>query len=181
MLLQNLLQHMKGKGVLVNGHVYKISSDLVVRDDAGKPLDIPEADAQKLLGNPKAWAVYNPNAAPKIVARAVEVPRIQLVTSTGDVIPPPPKSTDQTKPDLGAGAVMAAQDAFEAKKQGDLPPPPPVEKKDPPIPKDGEEWADPSPEHSMEWLQACAKAYRIRYKGKDKSVLVEKIKAAMYG
>lgn len=52
---------------------------------------------------------------------------------------------------------------------------------DPPIPDDdGGEWADPSPEYSMEWLKACAEAYEVSYRGKDKGKLCEKIKAAMY-
>jgi hypothetical protein len=51
---------------------------------------------------------------------------------------------------------------------------------DPPIPEEGEEWADPSPDFSLEWLRACAEAYEVAYKGKDKKKLAEKIRAAMY-
>ena len=183
MLLRNRLDHMKGKAVLVNGHIYHIGPDAVICDEAGKHLDVPEADAQKLVSNPEAWIAHDPTQAPapRAAAPSAERPRIQLVTNTGEVIPPPPKPTDQTKPDMGVGAVMAAQDTFEVKKQGEIPPPPSAKFQDPPIPAEGEDWADPSEDCSMGWLQACAKAYKIRYKGKDKAALVQKIKVAMYG
>jgi hypothetical protein len=185
MLLQSLLQHRKNTGVLVNGHQYWIGADLVVRSDkAGAPVDVPAADAQKLMTNPKAWAPFDPTKqSEKPAPRAgAERPRISLISNNGDVIPPPPPSSstpDATKPAMEVSAVMAAQDAFEAKKAGELPAP--TEVADPPIPTGDGEWADPDIRFSFNWLQLCAKAYKIKYKGKDKSVLVEKIKAAMYG
>jgi hypothetical protein len=52
---------------------------------------------------------------------------------------------------------------------------------DPPIPeKEGDEWADPDERYSWDWLKACAEAYGVKYKGKSKSKMVEKIQAEMY-
>lgn len=166
MLLRNRFEHMKGKGVLVNGHLYKIGQDGVPCDDAGKHLDVPEADAKKLLGNRDAWSLYDPSKASQVAAVAApEKPRLQLVTNAGEVIPPPP-------PPFVPGPELAP-----------TPPTTPVMAPavvDPPIPTGKQEWADPKPEYSLEWLQACAKAYKVKVKGKDKVALVKTIKAAMY-
>jgi hypothetical protein len=193
MQIQSLLPHKKGTGVLVNGHTYMVAQDLVIRDAAGAAVDVPEADATKLLTNATAWAVFNPVKAPVAAKPRAEKPRMALIASTGDVIPLPPvvpaqeapvaqeippPPADSTRPDLAVSAVLAAQDAFEAKKLGELPDEGTVA--DPPIPGPDDEWADPEATFSLSWLQACAKAYKIKYKGKDKTALIEKIKAAMY-
>lgn len=179
MLIQSLLQHKKNTGVFVNGHTYHVASDLVIRHPNGVPVDVPAADAQKLLANATAWAPWNPNAkpAPKPVA---EKPRISLISNTGEVIPPPPVAAEPKAPAPQVETAPAAPVAVVE------PPPAPAsvvvpEVQDPPIPGKGEEWADPEVKFSLDWLQACAKAYKIKSKSKDKSVLVEKIKAAMYG
>lgn len=168
--IQSLLQHKKNTGVCVNGHVYYVASDLVIRYPNGQPVNVVEADAQKLLTNVTAWALWNPEAkpAPKAVA---ERPRISLISSTGETIPPLPALSE------GAQSAPVAEPLIDEKILEPLTP----EMKDPAIPGPGEEWDDPDTAYSLDWLQACAKAYKIKYKGKDKSVLVEKIKAAMYG
>jgi hypothetical protein len=54
-------------------------------------------------------------------------------------------------------------------------------KKDPPIPADGEDWADPDPGYSIEWLKACADAYEVSYgKTIKPKTLADRIKKAMY-
>ena len=155
MFLKALLLHKKNTGVLVNGHTYHVASDLVIRYPNGQAVDVPEADAQKLLKNTAAWAVYDPTAVqPVAVLKSKERPRISLISESGEVIPPLPTVSE-------ASTVTVA---------------------DPPIPATlAEEWADPDVSYSLEWLQACAQAYNIKYRGKDKAALVEKIKTAMYG
>lgn len=174
MQLQNLLPHKRNTTVCVNGHVYRIAQDLIVRDEDGNAVDVPQEDASKLLGNAEAWRAVGATPAPKL-AREEAKAGFQVVLSDGTVVAPERHTEDATKPAMEVSAVVAAQDAFEAKKKGELPAP-----KDPPIPEAGGEWADPLPSYSMEWLQACAKAYKVKYKGKDKTALVQKIKDAMY-
>jgi len=157
MQLQNRIPHKKNSQVMVNGNIYKIANDLVIRDDAGNPVDVPKADAERLLANRDAWQVMGVPKAPREVLKGT----MKLITSTGAIIEPP-KPVDVEKP-----AVVTA--TVETKPQ-----------EDPPIPAKGEDWADPDAMYSMKWLLACAKAYKIKYNGKDKAVLVEKIKAAMY-
>ena len=159
MQLQNLLQHKKGTSVSVNGHVYKIGLDLVVRDASGNAQDVPQIDADKLLSNPEAWKPLN---APTVKHERSGVKAgLKVVMSDGSVLAPVSLTEEPTKP--------VAVSVSEI-----------VTPKDPPIPKNGEEWADPSLDCSLAWLQACASAYKIKFKGKDKPTLVEKIKAAMY-
>ena len=174
MHLQNQLPHKKNTAVCVNGHIYKIAHDRVIRDDAGNPVDVPPDDAKELLANAEAWSVMG--ATPAKPGHAEAKAGLKVLMPDGSAVTPPVRADDATRPAQEVSAVMAAQDAFEAKKQADAPAP-----KDPPIPKAGEDWADPLPEYSMAWLQACAKAYKVKIpKSKDKAALIEKIKAAMY-
>ena len=178
MFLTSLLQHKKHTSVLVNGHTYPVGEDLVVRDlTSGQPIDVPEIDATKLLKNYTAWAKWPTNVSGAKPVAKIEKPRIQLVTSTGEVLPNPSPSIPETPksvelPNKAASPVEVAKPVSEAKK---------VEPKDPPIPAKGEDWADPREEYSLEWLTACAKAYKLKGKlGKDKASLVAKLLKAMY-
>lgn len=85
--LVNLLRHMAGKGVLVNGTVYQLDDDGVVRD-------VPEADAAKLLLN-KAWMEFTPEAAAQREERRKALrdqfkqeAGIQLLTRDGQLVDP---------------------------------------------------------------------------------------------
>jgi len=171
MELQNLLFHKKNTAVSVNGHIYKIAHDLVIRDEEGKAVDVPQADGELLLANKTAWRLAN---APK-PDRSAHKGTIKLITATGEVIPPPSRLDDVTKPAIEVSATIAAVDQFEAKKRGEV-----DDGKDPVIPKGNAEWADPKASYSLNWLRACAKAYKVKYVGKDKASLVAKIKEAMY-
>lgn len=178
MQLQNLLSHKKNTSICVNGHIYKIAQDLVIRDDAGNVVDVPQLDAEALLGNKSAW---RPVGAPKPDRSALKG-TMRLVTASGQLIAPreapvspEDRTADATKPAMEVSATIAAVDQFEAQKRGETPEP-----KEPPTPKGDEEWADPKESYSLTWLRACAKAYKVKYPGKDKALLVEKIKAAMY-
>jgi hypothetical protein len=175
MQLQNLLVHKKNTTLCVNGHIYRIADDLVIRDEKGNAVDVPQVDADRLLANKTAW---RPVGAPK-PDRSAYKGTMKLVTATGQIIPPPPppetRVADATKPAMEVSATIAAVDQFEAQKRGEV-----AEPKDPPTPKGDEEWDDPKESYSLTWLRACAKAYKVKYHGKDKALLVEKIKAAMY-
>ena len=172
MFLTSLLQHKKHTSVLVNGHTYPVGEDLVVRDlTSGQPIDVPEIDATKLLSNYTAWAKW-PSATTKPVAK-VEKPRIQLVTSTGEVLPPPLNPKPETPQKVVVPPVEVAKTVAKVEEK--------VEPKDPPIPAKGDEWADPKEEYSLDWLHACAKAYKVKTKPcKDKAALVAKLLKAMY-
>jgi hypothetical protein len=177
MQLKNLLSYKKNTGVCVNGHVYQIAQDLVIRDEKGEAVDVPQADATKLLLNTDAWRQVG--AAEVKKDRAAAKAGLQVVLADGSVVPPAPKA--ETHPTLAGEAPVSAQTVAEAPKAAG-----PVETKpqtDPPIPEKGEDWADPSTDYSLEWLQACAKAYKChipKNKSNDKALLVEKIDAAMY-
>ena len=161
MQLQNLLQHKKGTSISVNGHVYKIGLDLVIRDDAGNAVDVPQIDADKLLCNPDAWRPLHVATAKH--SRQEAKLGLKVVMSDGSQVAPAAVAITPALPPQVAVA-----------PEKDIP-------TDPPIPKAGEDWADPSDAYSLEWLQACAKAYKVKVpKGKDKAALVEKIKDAMY-
>ena len=182
MELQNLLFHKKNTAVSVNGHIYKIAQDLIIRDDAGNAVDVPQTDADVLLANKTAWKVAN---APK-ATRDAHKGTIKLITDTGKVIERETTSIPVTKPPEHVAKVGMAGHAIppdpKAVKAA-VEPPIPVTKpqEDPPIPSaPNEEWADPSEQFSIEWLRLCAKAYKVKYRKDDKATLVTKIKAAMY-
>jgi hypothetical protein len=177
MQLRNLLKHKTNTSVCVNGHVYKIAQDLVIRDEKGEPVDVPQADAAKLLLNTDAWRQVG--AVEAKANRAAAKAGLQVVLADGSVVPPAPKV--ETPPTLASEAVVSAQTVPEAPKSEALAETKP--QADPPIPEKGGDWADPSEDYSLEWLQACAKAYKCnipKNKHKDKATLVEKITAAMY-
>lgn len=71
------------------------------------------------------------------------------------------------------GQPVEGQKALEPEKN--------EEPKDPPIPGEGEDWADPKEEYSQKWLMACAEAYGVKAKPNwKKATIVRKIAAAMY-
>lgn len=173
MKLQNLLQHKKGTSICVNGHVYKIGLDLIIRDDAGNALDVPQIDADKLLSNPEAWRPLDVATAKP--ARAEAKAGLKVVLGDGTQVAPV-RADNVAKP--VQEVLTAPKSVSEVKVKAEEPTP-----KDPPMPNKGEDWADPEVGYSLAWLQACAKAYKCnipRNKNKDKAALVEKIKAAMY-
>ena len=159
MRLQNLLSHKKNTAVLVNGTIYKIAHDHIIRDEQGNVLDVCEKDAKKLLANKLVWREL------KEEAKEVKKDEIKVTPKVEKIIP-------EIKP-----VVVVEKPIPEVKKPEVAPK---VVNGDPPIPKGKEEWADPSDKFSMEWLQKCAKAYGIVYTGKNKLMLVQKIKKAMY-
>lgn len=173
MQLQSLLTHKKNTSVSVNGNIYKIAMDLVVRDEQGNPVDVPQTDAEKLLNNSKAWKVVGNDTGKtnRVEAKA----KLKVVMADGSVVAP------KTQPEIVSQLATPIPEAKAAPIATEAPKPATGSIQDPPIPKKGEEWADPSVNYSLEWLQACASAYQVtKSKTKDKAALVKKIKAAMY-
>lgn len=194
--LVNLLKHMAGKSVLVNGAVYKIDQDGVVSD-------VLEADAAKLLQS-KAWMEYDPEAAAKREERRKALREeykqqaggIQLLTRDGQLVDP--------------HAINEAQEKVKAKAEGvDYPSMRPRKKKDAPhspevdagVPLEGptlpevgdavheeqataagaDEWPDPTMEMTKSYLQDMANAYGLSFKPQTtKQELVTLIMTAMY-
>jgi len=195
-----LLPHKKNTRVMVNGTMYFIGSDLgIVDEQTGKPADVAKEDAAKLLQNERAWREWD-GKAPKAdkPAKPARAKGMQLVDGAGNTIPKPEDSTvpvmdaeTQAKDADNAAAMQEAQEEFEASKQADeeeLEEESEEESEeeteddsDPPIPGEGEEWPDPEPHYSMEWLMACADAYEVKYrKNISAAKLCEKIKDSMY-
>jgi len=177
MKLQNLLSHKKNTAVLVNGTIYKIAHDHIIRDEQGNVLDVCEKDAKKLLANKLVWRELEDAETKEVKKDKIGMQKI-VSRETKQVT-----NDEKTKPEIEVSQVMAAQEGeLESKPTVNEPITTPVKTQngDPPIPKGEEEWADPSDKYSMNWLQKCAKAYGIVYTGKNKLMLVQKIKKAMY-
>lgn len=170
MFLQNLLPTKKNSGVLVNGTVYKIAEDCVIRDsETGEPVDVPEEDSNKLLQNLQAWREWDGKS--KLLSETRAKYRVgpsgNRVLDTRDeeakkeeVVEEPPKEE--------APKEVVKEEAQDGG--------------DPPIPtSEDEEWSDPKEEYSIDWIKACADAYDIEYKGNiSKKKLIKRIKATMY-
>jgi len=195
MLLRNLLPTKKNTRVLVNGTAYFIGEDLgIVDEETKKPRDVPQEDAARLLKNERAWREWDGKAPEKAAPapKATKPKGMQLLDAGGNAIPKP---EDATKPVMdvetkakdadNAAAMQEAQESFETSKQADESTEESDEgeelDEDPPIPNEGEEWADPEPHYSREWLEACAEAYEVKYrKNISNEKLCEKIKDSMY-
>lgn len=142
--------------VLVEGTIYKINEVGVIHD-------ISEEHANVLLENINWRVVGEEVKPPKKKYSPPKITSVKLVDSNGEVIPGQISDEEEN-----------AEAKDEAKAKADA-------IKDPPIPKEGEEWPDPSESYTMEWLKACADAYSISYHPNIGPVkLVEKIKKEMY-
>lgn len=178
-VLENLNEHMKGKGVLVNGTVYAIN-------EQGLAEITKKEDAEKLL-NSASWQIFDPKKAEARAARREALKRQnrgRLLGANGQPI------EDATKPDQGQGEVIAAVDQHEAEAVGEANPPPSEQQEeevvglaegDPPVPGEDGDWPDPTEEMSLEYLKLMADAYEIEYGARiGKEKLLERLKAEMY-
>lgn len=85
--LQNVLPHMRGKGVRVNGTSYAL-------DDQGVAKGVSQEDAAKLLQNRDAWRVYvvrspSKGVPPKANLAAAAKPPPVVKPSPVEATPPP--------------------------------------------------------------------------------------------
>lgn len=186
--LVNLLRHMAGKSVLVNGTVYQI-------DPEGVVTDVADTDAAKLLQN-KAWMEYDPEAEAKREERRKvlreqykqEKGGIQLLTREGELIDPhavnkaqekaertkdyPSMRSEPGSPEVDAGVpaeepVAPEIEAATHEEKGTL---------------GGDyEWPDPDMSMKKAYLQDMAHAYGVKFNAQTKKQeLVSKIMVAMY-
>lgn len=188
--LVNLLDHMRGKGVLVNGTIYPIDAEGIAKN-------VSEEDAAKLLGSDK-WMVYDPKAAAKreerrkLVREQFKQKRgsIQLIKKDGGLVDPEEmkKAAEAEKAKAKAQELVKAQAAAEAKDEY---PSMNAEEKAAPVEKateaplasegDPNEWPDPDMTMAKPYLQDMAKAYGVTFKPQTKKQeLVDLILKAMY-
>lgn len=175
--LVNLHRHMLGRSVLVNGTLYQIDQEGIVRG-------VPEADAAKLLQN-KAWMEFDPEAAAKREERRQALREefkgqsggIQLVTKQGELVDPKAINEAQAKKE----AQEALNDFPTMKSEEPAAPPPqeaePVKEASPAA----DEWPDPDMSMTKAYLQDMANAYGLSFApGTKKQDLVNMIMTAMY-
>lgn len=156
--LQNVLPHMRGKSVKVNGNSYPLDMDGVARGVASE-------DAAKLLKNRDAWRSH--------VARTPSAPpKANLAAEAKPAKPEPPKAPEPP-------AAPAEEPA---------PPPPPKAEVEPRedeleevVPDEGEDWPDPEVSMGLGYLRKMADAYEVKWTPKTgKKKIVADIMKAMY-
>lgn len=154
--VRNVLPHMKGSSVNIDGREYKLDAEGVIRG-------VSDDDAKQLLGyRGTPWRVLT--ARTPVAATKPEIPASP---------PPPPLPSappQPTIPDLPEKPVVQSSDAGEGVAA--------VEER---IPGPGEEWPDPHEDMSVEYLRKMADAYRVKYsKNTSKKELVKRLAATMY-
>jgi hypothetical protein len=177
-----------GKRILCNSQVLVvIPGGALCREGETEPAELDPEIAGKLLQNFRAWEPYGTSRA-----RAPRLPRsgrkMQLIDRRGNVLPaeapeqPPTAAGPSQDVPPSSQAEDPAEPSPEAQKSEVSPSPGEVSGTDPPIPSGSEEWADPDPRYSLDWLRACARAYQIPYGPRTKpETLSQRILAAMYG
>ncbi len=158
MKIRCLLKHMVGQNVLVDsGATYKVGQvgeQYLIVDEEGKPLDVPDDDAEVLLENRDAWRA--------VVAKApVKAEESEKTPEEPEKDAEPPKEPEEPK----------------------TPAEPPKEPEEPTTDSEGttEEWPDPTEEMDIEYLKKMADAYEIPYAVNiGKATLIKRIMKAMY-
>ena len=189
-----------GKRILCEGQIYVVApGGALCRDGETEPADVDSRAAEKLLQNVKAWEPYGTPRGRAPQGRPPGV-GIQLIDKHGNVL-----EREGTKFESPGPEAAEPPAELEQKTPPPILPPPPVAEpaefkecspspgdtgageapsepaEDPPISAEGEEWADPKPTYSMQWLRACAKAYQVRYGPRSSAeTLCANITAAMY-
>lgn len=188
MQIQAKSDHDVGKRILCNGTVYVVApGGALCLEGQSVPADLPEADAGKLLQNARAWEPYG--VARVHAARRRPEHKVQLIGKTGELLerePPQPAEPPAAELEQEVSTVppiLPKDLPSPVAEEKEVSPSPGEVDGDPPIPgSQGEEWADPKPTYSLEWLRACAKAYQIPYGPRSKpETLCQRILAAMYG
>jgi hypothetical protein len=188
--LLNLLEHKKNTKILVNGTVYTIGPDGVLKD-------VKDEDAKALLQIEKVWKVYDPKRAAelKAQAKAAAKGKIQLVGPTGP-IPRDDKPGDPMDPNF---AVYKRPDPVSTIQKSEDPKTVPAKDETEATPEaapeedevsgeqlQGEaeandEWPDPDESMDVDFLRQMAEAYEVTFNARtSKKTLVKRISAAMY-
>lgn len=163
--LQNVLRHMRGKSVVVNGTRYQVDADGVAAGVSGN-------DASKLLLNQDAWRPYIP---PQNKRGVTPKPNLKA-----EAKPKPVTVEPEVKPEVKPEVEPEAEPEPEVK-------PGPALELDPEvvepgvIPGEGQAWPDPKEDMDPDYLRAMADAYGVAYrKNTTTKKLAESIFAAMY-
>jgi hypothetical protein len=187
--LVNLLDHMKGKGVCVNGTIYQIDAEGIARD-------VSDNDAQKLLAS-RNWMEYDPEAAEKRAERRKAIRDdfkkqrggIQLIGRDGRVIDPEAEIKEAEKAKAKAmdpenlpsmQSESASQPTLEKSETKAVSKIPSEINKTTDVELD-EEWPDPHLGMKKPYLQEMARAYELEFEPKTtKQELIDMIMEAMY-
>lgn len=177
MNLQNIHPQKKNTKVTVNGNVYHIGQDLVIRDPETKqPVDVPEADASKLLQG-KAWReAGKPGELPdkknfkmKPVMNDGSVPTDEDISTAVDT--DNTRRTAEAENREGTGTIDT-EGSGEGREDTIV---------DPPVPGDNEEWPDPTEALSIGYLRQMADAYEVKHNKRTKKLtLIKNIHKAMF-
>jgi len=155
----------RSSAVYVNGTTYEI-------DDQGVCKGLSEADGEKLLLG-KTWSEWDGSDPRQRLEDARAARREKYKSQHAMAL----VKNNTSEAQEAAAIAKAAEKEVDTNNDGNVV----VEHSDPPVPDEGEEWADPDPSYSMEWLAACADAYSVKLKKKDTpEMIVEKLKKAMY-
>lgn len=185
--LLNLLEHKKNAQLLLNGTIYKIGPDGVLKD-------VKDEDAKLLLQNDRVWRKYDPKraAALRAEAKAAAKGRMQLVGADGRPIRKDDKPGDPMDPNL---AVYERPDPKVQKSEDPPKVPESVQTKEEAEPEEEEvsgeeaqgeaeadaEWPDPDEGMDIEYLRKMAEAYEVTFNARtSKKTLVKRIGSAMY-
>lgn len=150
-----------GTKILVNGTTYDINDANEVDITKAK-----QADYDKLLSCDE-W--HEPGDEP-VGGTARRTAGIQLLDAGGAVV-----DTSDPEDDVDEDNFDEDEDDFDEDEDSK------PQNGDPPIPGEGEEWADPQESFSEAWLHACAAAYDVKFpKNIKPKTLCKKILGAMY-
>lgn len=184
--LLNLLEHKKNTRILLNGTVYTIGPDGVLKD-------VKDEDAKLLLQNERVWREYDPKRAAALRAEAKRAAkgRMQLIGAEG-LIPKDDKPGDPMDPNF---AVYDRPDPKVQKSEDPPKVPESVQTKEEAEPEEEEvsgeevqgeaeadaEWPDPDEDMDIEYLRKMAEAYEVTFNARtSKKTLVKRIGSAMY-
>ena len=158
--LRNTLKHKANTKVLVDGVVYDIDAEGIVRD-------LPDEAAEKLLQN-NVWTkdIEGPQ-------KPVRAPVKRAMLLTDDETPVPGQKALVEDKEV-AKAVEEHEEEFLEEEEAEAP----EEEEE----EDSEEdWPEPSEDMDIEYLRQMAEAYEVTYNGRTgAATLVKRLKEAMY-
>lgn len=195
--LLNVLDAKKNTRVCVNGTIYEIGPDGVVKG-------VAEADAAKLLQNAKVWKKHDPKRATALREQAKKELKgtMKLLDKYGNPVKPPPDTPGppadpmmdvyKRPPVDGPPPVPDAEPVLEKESSPEVEHPEPSLEKAVPetdqappeidqAPAGEDEWPDPDEAMDVDYLRQMASAYDVTFNARTpKATLVKRISAAMY-